>query len=64
MKKLWNRSYMKARACGPGFFLFSLLDGGVLFSIAIRKPCLVDIREAGLVAMKMPWNSSHGEALE
>jgi len=63
MKKLWNRSYMKARACGPGFFLLSLLVGGVLFSVGIRKPCLVAISKAGLVAMKKPWASSHEEAL-
>ena len=64
MKKPWTSSCMKARAFGPGFFPFNLLVGGVLCSIAIRQPCLVAIRKAGLVGMKKPWNSSYEEALE
>ena len=64
MKKPWTSSYMKARAFGPGFFSFSLLVGGVLFSIDIRKPCLVAIRKAGLLAMEKPWISNYEEALE
>ena len=64
MKKPWTSGYTKASAFGPGFFFFSLLDGGVLICIALRKPGLVDIRKAGRVAMKKPWNRGYEEALE
>ena len=64
MKKPWTSSYTKARAFGPGSFLASLLVGGVLISIALRKPCLVAERKAGLVAMTKPWNSRYEEALD
>ena len=45
------------------FYSVSLLVG-MLISIALRKPCLVAIRKAGLVAMKKLWNSSYEEALD